>query len=227
MGQLQRGGMKHKLAAWLVLVALLVLQGFAGNYASPGTKNTNVLYEYSTAIGDALVYAVILVIVLWIAGRQRELLALRRPDTSWLKALGLAGGVLLVSYVVIALVLDPFLHGGREQGVVPTHWVPAHAGAYAANWVVVALVAPVVEELTYRGLGYSLLSTRYGKWIAILAVGLLFAASHGLVQAFPELATLGCALAWLRSRTRSVYPGMLVHAAFNSIALAYVFVGSR
>jgi membrane protease YdiL (CAAX protease family) len=82
----------------------------------------------------------------------------------------------------------------------------------------VAGVAPVVEELLFRGLGYSLLE-RYGRWVAILLVGVTFALGHGLVEGFPELALFGCALAWLRSRTDSVYPGMLVHALFNAIAL--------
>jgi membrane protease YdiL (CAAX protease family) len=111
------------------------------------------------------------------------------------------------------------LHGGREQGLTPTAWEPSHAGAYIANAVVVAGLAPIVEELTYRGLGYSLLE-RYGRSVAIVTVGLCFALDHGLVQAFPELAIFGCALAWLRMRTTSVYPGMLLHATFNGIALA-------
>jgi uncharacterized protein len=81
----------------------------------------------------------------------------------------------------------------------------------------------VVEELTYRGLGYSLLE-RYGRWFAIVTVGLCFALDHGLVQAFPELALFGCALAWLRMKTTSVYPGMLLHASFNGIALVAAVV---
>lgn len=214
--------MNRRLVAWSGLAAALVVIGYIGTIGAGGTKNTDVLYRYSTAVGDTVVYAVILAIVLWIAGGSRELLALARPR-SWLRALGIAAGVLVVSFLVIDFMLDPFLHGGREQGVVPTHWMPAHAAAYAVNWLVVAGVAPVVEELTYRGLGYTLLAARYGKWTGIIAVGLLFAGAHGLVQAFPELALLGGALAWLRWRTASVYPGMVVHAAFNSIALAYVF----
>jgi membrane protease YdiL (CAAX protease family) len=232
VGDVQLGGVtdlarsNRRLASWFVLVALLAAQGFAGNYAGGGNKNTNILYDYSTAVGDTAVYAVLLAVVLWIAGWRRELLALRQPD-SWRNALLLALGVLVGSYVVIGLALDPFLHGGREQGVVPTHWLPAHAGAYAANWVVIAVVVPIVEEITYRGLGFSLLEARWGTRAAIVGVGLLFAASHGLLQAFPELAVLGFALAWLRSRTASVFPGMLVHAAFNSVALAYVFFAAR
>jgi membrane protease YdiL (CAAX protease family) len=89
---------------------------------------------------------------------------------------------------------------------------------FVANFIVVAVVAPIVEELTFRGAGYSLLE-RWGRWFAIVAVGLLFGLAHGLIEALPILAVFGCALAWLRSRTRSVYPGMLVHAAFNAIAL--------
>jgi membrane protease YdiL (CAAX protease family) len=216
----------RKLLAWLILVALLISIGYASTFAAGGTKNTNELYDYSTAVGGTFEYAVILALVLWIAGSRHDLLALRRPG-SWPAALGRAGLVLLASFVVIEFLLDPFLHGGREQGVVPTHWLPAHAGAFAVNWLVVAGVAPFVEELTYRGLGFSLLLERIGKWGAIVAVGLLFAASHGLVQAFPELATLGSGLAWLRWRTRSVYPGMLVHAVFNSIALALVLFEPR
>jgi sodium transport system permease protein len=50
--------------------------------------------------------------------------------------------------------------------------------------------------------------------------GLLFGLSHGLVQALPVLSAFGFGLAWLRSRTGSVYPGMLVHATFNALALA-------
>ena len=42
---------------------------------------------------------------------------------------------------------------------------------------------------------------------------------HAYVLAFPELAFDGVALGWLRSKTDSVYPGMLLHATFNAIAL--------
>jgi membrane protease YdiL (CAAX protease family) len=84
--------------------------------------------------------------------------------------------------------------------------------------VVICTVIPFVEELTYRGLGYSLLE-RFGRWPAILAVGLLFGLAHGLVVSLPVIAAFGAVLAWIRSVTRSVYPGMVLHAAFNLVAL--------
>jgi membrane protease YdiL (CAAX protease family) len=84
---------------------------------------------------------------------------------------------------------------------------------------------PFVEELTYRGLGYSLLR-RLGTWPAILLVGLLFGLAHGLVLALPIIVAFGSVLAWVRARTDSVFPGMLLHATFNLIALvAAVTIG--
>ena len=74
----------------------------------------------------------------------------------------------------------------------------------------------------FRGLGYSLFE-RFGSWQAIVAVGLAFGMYHGLPRALPELALFGCALAWLRLKTDSVFPGMLAHAALNAIAMTSVF----
>jgi membrane protease YdiL (CAAX protease family) len=220
------GNTRRKLGAWLVFVGAIAAINYTATIADQGKNDANALYQYSTALGETVLYAVMLGIVLWITGSRRDLLALARPG-SWWRATGLAAGAFAVSLVIVELALEPFLHGGREQGAVPTHWEPAHATAYAVNWIVLAGVDPLVEELTYRGLGFSLLAARCGKWVSIVGIGLLFAAGHGLFQAFPELAVLGCALAWLRWKTGSVYPGMAVHALFNSVALAGVILATK
>lgn len=154
--------------------------------------------------------------VLWIAGARADLLALRRPRSLW-GAAGL-GVAVLVGILVLGALLDPVLHGGREQGLTPTRWEPSHAGAYAANFAVVAIVAPVVEELTYRGLGFTLLSP-FGAAAAIVVTAVLFGLSHGLVEALPVLVAFGAGLAWIRHRTDSSYPSMVVHGCFNALAL--------
>ena len=206
-----------RLAAWLGLVALLILLAY-GSRATSGKPPKNALYQYSFAAGGLVEYGLMLGIVLLIASgpESRLLLGLRRPR-SWPAALGWAVGLLVGIYVLTG-VLTPILHPGREQGLTPSGWESSHAGAFAANFIVIALVAPFVEELTFRGLGFSLLEP-YGRVFAIVAVGLLFGLVHGLVEALPILAAFGAGLAWMRSRTESVYPGMLVHAAFNAIAL--------
>jgi len=209
------GRRSRRLMWWLLFVAVLIALEYASR-VSGGTPDRDILYRYSTAVGSAVVYGLLLLVVLSIAGFRRDLLALRRPR-SWPRALGLMVLLFVVVWVATAI-LDPIVHGAREQGLTPNNWEPSHAGAYAANFVVIAVVAPVVEELTFRGLGFSLL-VRYGVWFAIGAIGILFALAHGLFQAFPELAIFGCSLAFLRWRTGSVYPGMVLHGTFNAISL--------
>jgi membrane protease YdiL (CAAX protease family) len=209
-----------KLFWWSLLVTVPIVLAYAGRAAGQ-EADRNVLYRYSTAATAGFVYAVMLGLVLLIAGFDRDLLALRRPR-SWPRALGLSA-VLFVGMFVTITLLDRVLHGGKEQGLTPDGWQSAHAGAYAANFVVIAIVAPFVEELTFRGLGYSLLEP-FGRWTAIVVIGIVFAAEHGLIRGFLELALFGGALAWLRSRTRSVYPGMMLHSIFNSIALVAAVV---
>lgn len=208
-----------KLGFWLLTVGAVAALGYATRFTTQGgssSQNRNALYHWSTAAGGVFQFAVFFAIVLAISGGNRERLALR-PPASWGRALGLAGAAFLVCWIGLGL-LDKVFHGGQEQALTPDRWQPKHAAAFAANFVVIALVAPFVEELLFRGIGFHLLQ-RFGDTAAILATGLAFGLYHGLVNALPILTLFGIALAWLRTRTRSVYPGMLVHAAFNSVAL--------
>jgi hypothetical protein len=209
--------MNRKLIAWLSLVAAVSLLGYADRLTA-GKPPKDLVYRYSTAISELILFAIILAIVLRIARGlpKRNTFALRTPG-SWSRAIALAFGV-FVAIGIVSLALDPILHPGREQGLAPPHWEPAHAGAFALNVFALAFVGPIVEELTFRGLGFSLLE-RYGQTTAVLAVGLAFGLWHGLVGALPVLFVFGAGLAYLRSRTGSVYPGMILHVLFNGLAL--------
>ncbi len=204
-----------RLAGWLLLVGLMIAIAYAGR-ATEGKPDPQILYHWSTAVGGVVQDAIILLLVLGLAVRARDLLALRRPVRVG-RALRLAAAAFVAIYV-FEVIYGAVTHPGNEQGLTPTHWEPAHATAYVVNGLVICTVIPFVEELTYRGLGYSLLE-RFGRWPAIVAVGLLFGLAHGLVVSLPVIAVFGSVLAWIRSETRSVIPGMFVHAAFNLVAL--------
>lgn len=213
---------RGRLVAWTSLVGAIAALNYAARISgsSSATSNANnEVYSYATFASGLVLYAIWLGIVLWIAAPRWSLLALRRPR-SWPRAAGLAVSVVFAIYILEGIVsLLPLPESpGKEQGLTPTHWEPAHAGAFAANLVLFALVAPFVEELTFRGLGQSLLSF-LGRWQSILLVGLAFGLAHGLVEALLVLVPFGVALAWLRDRTTSVYPGIIVHGLFNGIAL--------
>jgi membrane protease YdiL (CAAX protease family) len=215
--------MRIRLTCWVALVAAIAALNYAARFTGGNTSSNarNAVYSYATFANGVVVYVLWLGLVLAIAIDRRDLLALRRPR-SWGAAGRLVVGAVLAIYALEAVVsaLPLPQSPSKEQGLTPTHWEPAHAGAFAANVVLFALIAPVVEELTFRGLGQSLLSF-VGRWPSFVLVGLAFGLAHGLLEALVVLVPFGMALAWLRNRTESVYPGMIVHALFNGLALAF------
>ena len=219
---------RTRLAAWAIFIGLVAAINYAARFSSAGggtgkSGSRYELYSYSAFAGGVVFYAIWLGIALLIVVHRFDLLALRAPRR-WSSALGLVLGVIGVIFAWEAVVsyLPLPESPGKEQGITNVHWEPSHAGAFVANFVLLAVIAPVVEELTFRGAGQSLLRF-LGRWPAIVLVGVAFGLAHGLVEALLVLVPFGIAVAWLRDRTNSVLPGMLVHALFNGVALAYVF----
>ena len=223
----QRRG-NRRLAAWILFVGLIAALNYASRFSgssgtSRGTSHEDI-YSYSFFAGGTIIYAVWLGIVLLIAIDRFDLLALRRARSSK-RSLKL-GAVVIVGILVwesVASYLPLPQSPGKEQGITNVHWEPSHAGAFAANFVLFAVVAPFVEELTFRGVGQSLLRF-LGRMPSILLVGIAFGLAHGLVEALVVLVPFGMGLAWLRDRTNSVLPGMIVHGLFNAAALAFIIV---
>lgn len=206
---------KNRLAFWFILVGVLAALQYTARFLA-GKPSPQILYEWSTAIGTVVQDGIILGLVLLIAKPRYDLLALRRPSSIWRALMYLAISLLAIYAFeeAYAVVTNP----GNEQGLTPSHWESAHAAAYVANAVVICTFVPFVEELTYRGLGFSV-TRQFGRWPAIFIVGLMFGLAHGLVVTLPVIVAFGCALAWIRDRTDSVVPGMFLHGTFNLIAL--------
>lgn len=218
----------RRLVFWSLFVGLIAAVNYAARFSggggTSGGTSRQEIYSYSTFAGGTIIYAIWLGIILLIVVDRFDLLALR-PPRGWGRALKL-GATVIVGILVwesIASLLPLPQSPGKEQGITNVHWEPAHAGAFAANFVLFAVIAPFVEELTFRGAGQSLLRF-LGQTPSIVVVGVVFGLAHGLLEALIVLVPFGIALAWLRNRTNSVVPGMLVHALFNGAALAFIVV---
>ena len=214
------GATVGRLGAWLALVGALAALNYLARFTleDTGAGEQDSFYRWDMFAGGLVQFALMTGVLLWIVrgGPAPTLLGLRRPR-SWRTA----GGLMLIVFVAtlaLGAALDPFLHAGEEQGLVPDEWRPDDAAPFAANLALTAVGVPIVEELTFRGAGYSLLS-RYGRGVAIVGTAVIFGLAHGLVLALPVLVAFGLGLAWLRSRSGSVYPGMLLHGSFNAVAV--------
>lgn len=206
------------LIGWAILVGAYIALAYAANAAGDPDPDREVLYEWSTAAAAIVQYAVMAAIVLALARRLTPAtLGFRRPR-SW----AAAAGLVVVSYLAILAIagaLGTVLDAGEEQGLVPDEWDPDRAAPFVANFAVVVLVAPFVEELVFRGLGYAAVRDAFGSLAAIVATAVTFGLAHGLLVAFPALAAFGLILGWLRRRTDSLYPCIVLHALFNGVVL--------
>ena len=90
--------------------------------------------------------------------------------------------------------------------------------------VAFVIVAPVAEELFFRGVVYNAWEREHGPRLALFGSAALFAAIHGSLSALVPIFGLGVALATVYRITRSLPAVIAMHAAFNAISVAFAFL---
>ncbi|MGI8946145.1 MAG: CPBP family intramembrane glutamic endopeptidase [Thermoleophilaceae bacterium] len=108
---------------------------------------------------------------------------------------------------------------GGESGVL---------AALALSGAVI-VVAPVTEEIFFRGFFYRALRTRLRVWLAAPINGLIFGSLHfqGLssLEILPVIAVFGIGVCLVYEATASIFAVIAIHAAFNTFAVAGTDVG--
>lgn len=200
-------------------MALVSVIAYAANFSSQGAVSAqDVLFRWSTAIGTLVLDTILLGLTLLVARGLplREAFALRRP-ASWDQAARVALVALGASWLT-SLVLEIVVgHGVREQAV-PQYADATRMAPLLANFVVIAVYVPIVEESLCRGLGYTLLAA-WGTRAAVLGSSAAFALAHGAVTDLAWVLVTGLGLGYLRYRSNSLYPCIALHATVNGIAI--------
>jgi uncharacterized protein len=135
-----------------------------------------------------------------------------RPAGFWPVLLGTAGA-LVVSVTVTQFGIDP-------EGVKEAIKIAREPAQFAASFVVMAILAPLVEEAVFRGLLYGWIAGRWGTIAAWLVSSILFAAAHVELAHVILVLPLGLWFGWLRRRTDSLWPSLVAHVVNNGVAIA-------
>ena len=91
-------------------------------------------------------------------------------------------------------------------------------------FVMLAVLAPIVEEIIFRGWLYGKLRIKIPKWAAILVTSLLFGLVHLQWNVGITVFCMSVVNCLLREVTGTIYAGILVHILNNSIAFYLVYV---
>ncbi len=103
--------------------------------------------------------------------------------------------------------------------------VPDGLSWIAAGTIILygGILVPLFEELFFRGLIYSWLRSRLAATTAIPLSALAFSVVHLRIEVMIVAFAMGCLLAWLYERSRSILPCILLHQTFNTAQLAFVY----
>lgn len=173
-----------------------------------------VLMAYVTPITLASNLFTLVFLLLFFPLRRKN--PLREFQLQPIPPLAAAGAVSIapVLYGVVTLVLS----------LLPAAWMADYAQASAAlndtgllPFLSVALAAPVVEEVIFRGLIQSRLAHALPGWPAVVLSALLFALCHGQPVWMGYAFVLGMVLGIMAWRTGSILPSILTHIVFNAI----------
>lgn len=191
------------------------------------------LFRRASPFDSALAMAADLPVFWWVARY------LRARDGSMRAAFGLVPrrdgwprlfGVTLV-LIALALVGDAVIDTSGALLGFRTHWADGFSEdllwdprwAFVMNAFNATVWAPVIEELTFRGLLYATLRTRLGVWPSALLSAAIFALPHGYAAA-GSLSVVVSGVLWALAyeRTRSLLPGLLAHCANNVMSTLWV-----
>lgn len=92
--------------------------------------------------------------------------------------------------------------------------------------IMLVVVAPLAEEIFFRGFTCEVMRERLGSRGAIIASALLFAAVHLYLVQFIPVFVMGLGLAWLYETRRSLVPSYLAHVTLNLIAVLLLLLGN-
>jgi membrane protease YdiL (CAAX protease family) len=206
------------LGLWvLASVAVAVLAKAGGTSVTHPTSAVN--FAVSLTFDLAFVLAALWFTVRQAGARPADFGYRRVSPLLALAAVALAGIVYYLVTAVYASALD--LHGSDK--------LPTNLGTVGAP-VFVCVVAPIAEELFFRGylfgtlrrLHVTLAGREVGVWVAALLTGIVFGIVHtgsASPQYLIPLGLLGFVLCLVRWRTGSLYPCMVLHSLNNCLAL--------
>jgi membrane protease YdiL (CAAX protease family)/uncharacterized RDD family membrane protein YckC len=175
--------------------------------------------------------ASLLLIVVLVRGRRHTpltALGLRLPAWPWLAAglpLGFAAYFLQEVGGGISRIILPAANTTNQCVGIRGEF----GGSVVLTLLAVAVIAPVSEEIIFRGFTFRWLQGRLPLWGAVLVSAAIFSAAHaGWAEPslFLPVFLGGVLLAYVYAKSRSVWPGVIIHMTINIVAVILILAVS-
>jgi len=135
-----------------------------------------------------------------------------------------------IALITAPLIIRLFPDGPPEQGVAEIAAQSDTVVEQLAVFAAVAVGAPLIEEVIFRGMLLAALARRLSRWPAILLSAAIFGSVHLLdpnaIAVVPGLFLVGVALAWAAMRTGNLSLPIALHSGINLLAAISILYGS-
>ncbi len=233
MSSLERQKLVRSLAVRpsFILVGSIGLLIFSQLFSSfiftvlPLSSLSNSVKTLINISSTGLAMMLILGLALKIYGGRISSLGLVKPSKPWLKRTVVSIFAYLIFsslfLIVISLLFKDF-DANQSQNVGIDGALTA--SDKIAGFVAIVILTPVIEEVLFRGIIFRGLRITSPFWLAAIVSSSLFALAHGQWNVALDTFVLGIVLAYLVEKTKSIAPGILIHALKNSLAFTLLFV---
>jgi hypothetical protein len=219
--------------AVLLLVAPLIALVIARLTAFRGAS-VQIIFKSITINMACLVaaYVALLAFMAWIIRQKGHLsfadaIRWNRPGLSGAVSAVAIGVVLGLNAVLVLAVFHRWVPKSTPMDELFTTTKSAYLLAGFAT-----LLAPLLEEMFFRGFLYPALARSTGTWAAIPLTSLGFSLLHGGQLAFAWLPlamlfSVGLVLTWVRASTKSVARCVLVHMVYNFVLVSLMLIATK
>ncbi len=161
-----------------------------------------------------LVY--LLPVVLILAWRRLHWKYLGFGKFKW-ETLGIGCGLLIAAYSIIIVhnIILYFLGVDTQGEEIMKIFTQLDSPVWF--FIVAVVMAPIVEEVFFRGFLFQGFRQRYGWITAMLLSSAIFALAHMDLVALIPTFILGIVLAYMYHRSNSVWPGVILHFLVNAL----------
>jgi CAAX protease family protein len=203
-----------------VLILVLTIWAFISTHKPPSTNSADPFI-----LGIELLSYVFGGWFAWSRLRRSGLTVFRRLSSRDVRTILYGIAAMIVVRIATALVLAAthqtnHVQSGFEHFDVHSKVPGVTALAIALTVLTAVVVAPLVEEMIFRGLLFGALAARTGVLAGAFIVALLFGAVHGDVVLFPTLAALGFISALTYAASGNLWTSVTLHALNNAVGVA-------
>ena len=229
-----------KITLWVIAITTFVFAAVVGVQFVLGWLFVNILpadafsFPIVTVLFSLIAYILTVLIIVVLPPKifkkkiqpiSRERLGLRGLPT-WtdigLSPIGYVASILLATGLTSLFKLLPWFNPNQAQELGYSQYLFGIDRGIA--FVGLAIIAPIFEEIIFRGWLYGKLRIKIPKWLAILLTSLVFGAIHLQWNVGVTVFCMSVVTCILREITGTIYAGMLVHMISNGLAFYLVYV---